>query len=46
MVKGKIYQCRKCGAVHEKKKKLCKPERVNMADVKEKDLERKPCKKK
>lgn len=45
MEKDKVFQCGKCGATAEKKKKLCRPEKVRKDKVSEKDLKRKPCKK-
>ncbi|MFP4140715.1 MAG: hypothetical protein ACOCXY_03115 [Planctomycetota bacterium] len=26
------YRCKKCGAIHEKKKKLCKPKKIKDKD--------------
>ena len=39
----KVFQCGNCGAVSEKKKKLCKPEKIKLSKVDGKDLKRKPC---
>lgn len=44
MSKDKTYQCKRCGAAAEKKKRICKPKKVKASEISEKDRKKKPCK--